>query len=275
MGESAGSDERSNFEESPSISESLNSLRAVPSLAAVIRALDTISFSLCLLGWLLLGVFGTWKEAAPFWIGAPLLWAAALCGLFTLHWGLRGKLSRACLASVLVFTGYIMWRALNSDVAWLARQDVVFGATAFIGWVLTAVRYEKRRHRFALIVVWSLLIAANLGMGLYQKYVNQEANPLSFLGFRHDSEDAVFGGFFPNSNHLCGFLELTAFIVLAIAVFGRVHSFVKMLCGLVFCRGGCLRGLLHQPGRNARVWSGSRTFWSDRRHDASPAEAIR
>ena len=206
----------------------------MPSLAAVIRALDTISFGLCLLGWLLLGVFGTWKEAAPFWIGAPLLWAAALCGLFTLQWGLRGKLSRACLVSVLVFTGYVMWRALTSDVTWLARQDVVFGATAFIGWVLTAARYEKPRHRFALVVVWSLLIAANLGMGLYQKYVNDEANPLSFLGFRRDSGDAVFGGFFPNSNHLCGFLELTAFIVLAIAVFGRVHSFVRMLCGLVF-----------------------------------------
>ncbi len=206
----------------------------MPSLATVIRALDTISFGLCLLGWLLLGVFGTWQDTPPFWIGAPLLWAAALCGLFSLHWGLRGKLSVACLVSVLLFTGYVLWRALNSDVAYLARQDVVFGATAFIGWVLTAARYEKPRHRFALVVVWSLLIVANLGMGLYQKFVNTEANPLSFLQFRRDFADAVFGGFFPNSNHLCGFLELTAFIVLAIAVFGRVHSFVRMLCGLVF-----------------------------------------
>jgi|GEM_PF-560346 len=213
---------------------SLNPPDPVPSLAPVIRALDTLSFGLCLLGWLLLGVFGTWEKTAPFWIGAPLLWAAALCGLFTLHWGLRGKLSRPCMVSVIVFIGWVTWRALRSDVSYLARQDIVFGATAFIGWVLTAVRYEKPRHRFALIVVWALLILGNLGMGLYQKYGHPEANPLSFLGFTRDFRDAVFGGFFPNSNHLCGFLELTAFPLLAIAVFGRVHSFVRVLCGLVF-----------------------------------------
>ena len=206
----------------------------MPSLAPVIRALDTLSFGLCLLGWLLLGVFGTWQETAPFWAGAPLLWAAALCGLFSLHWGLRGRLSIACLVSVIAFTGYVMWRALTSDVAYLARQDIVFGSTAFIGWVLTAARYEKPRHRFALIVVWSLLIAGNLGMGLYQRYVNPAANPMSFLGFQRPFGDAVFGGFYPNSNHLCGFLELTAFIALASAVFGRVHSFVRVLSGLVF-----------------------------------------
>ncbi|HEX2747596.1 MAG TPA: O-antigen ligase family protein [Verrucomicrobiales bacterium] len=209
------------------------------SLAAVIRALDTLSFGLCLLGWLLLGVFGTWKEAAPFWIGAPLLWAAALCGLFTLHWGLRGKLSRLCMVSVLIFTGYVIWRALRSDVAYLARQDVVFGATAFIGWVLTASRYERPRHRFALIIAWSLLILANLGMGLYQVYVNDSANPLGFLGFKRDAQDATFGGFYPNSNHLCGFMELAAFILLSITVFGRVHSFVRVLSGVVFL-GACV-----------------------------------
>jgi O-antigen ligase len=204
----------------------------------VIRALDTLSFGLCLLGWLLLGVFGTWKETTPFWLGAPLLWAAALCGLFTLHWGMRGKLSRTCMVSVLLFTAYIMWRGLHSDVAYLARQDVVFGATAFIGWVLTAVRYERPRHRFALIAAWSLLIMGNLAMGYYQKYVSDSANALGFLGFKRDPMDAVFGGFFPNSNHLCGFMELSAFILLAIAVFGRVHSFVRVLCGLVFVAAG-------------------------------------
>ncbi|HWB07016.1 MAG TPA: O-antigen ligase family protein [Verrucomicrobiales bacterium] len=211
----------------------------------MIRALDTLSFALCLLGWLLLGVYGTWKETAPFWLGAPLFWAAALLGIFSLHWGMRGRLSRSCMVSVLVFTGYIMWRALKSDVAYLARQDVVFGATAFIGWILTAVRYERPRHRFALIVVWSLLILGNLAMGLYQLNVNPASNALSFLSwlredlswladYKRDYLDAEFGGFFPNSNHLCGFMELTAFILLALTVFGRVHSFVKVLCGLIF-----------------------------------------
>lgn len=206
----------------------------MPSLAAVIRALETLSFGLCLLGWLLLGIFGTWKDAAPFWIGAPFLWLAALAGIFTLHRGLRGRLSVPCLVSVVLFTAYITWRGLTSDVAYLARQDLVFAATAFIGWVLAAARFERPRHRFALIIVWALLILGNLGMGLWQMYGNDGANPLSWLGFTRSSVDAVFGGFYPNSNHLCAFMELTSFILLGIAVFGRVHSFVRVLCGLVF-----------------------------------------
>ena len=145
----------------------------------MIRALETISFGLCLLGWLLLGIFGTWKDTAPFWLGAPLLWVSALCGLFTLHRGLTGRLSRGCLVTVLAFSAYILWRALTSDVVYLARQDAVFAATALTGWALAAVRFEKSRHRFALIAIWALLILGNLGMGLWQKYVNPEANALA------------------------------------------------------------------------------------------------
>lgn len=200
----------------------------------MIRALETFSFGLFLIGWLLLGAFGTWTETAPFWIGAPMLWLAALCGLFSIRAGLQGKLSRSCTVLVMLFTAYILARALSAEVVYLARPDVVFCATAFIGWVLTAARYDKPRHRFALLVVWSLLILGNLGMGLWQQHMNPNANSLSFLGFGRDFKDAVFSGFFPNSNHLCGFLELTAFPLLAVAVFGRVHSFVRVLCAVVF-----------------------------------------
>jgi O-antigen ligase len=58
------------------------------------------------------------------------------------------------------------------------------------------------------------------------------------MGLRRDYGDSVFGGLFPNSNHLCGFLELTAFPLLALALFGRVHSFVRVLCGMVFAAAG-------------------------------------
>ena len=126
------------------------------SRGTVIRALETFSFGLFLIGWLLLGAFGTWTETAPFWIGAPMLWLAALCGLFSIRAGLQGKLSRSCTVLVMLFTAYILARALSAEVVYLARPDVVFCATAFIGWVLTAARYDKPRHRFALLVVWSL-----------------------------------------------------------------------------------------------------------------------
>ncbi len=200
----------------------------------MIRALETFSFGLFLIGWLLMGAFGTYTEAAPFWIGAPMIWLAALCGLFTMHSPPAGKLSRSCLAAVLAFTAYILVRGMNSEVKYLARPDLVFCATAFISWVLTAVRFTGMRQRFAMLIVWSLLIVGNLALGLWQEYQNPQANSLSYFGFGRETKDAIFSGFFPNSNHLCGFLELAAFPVLAIAVFGRVHSFVRVLCGLVF-----------------------------------------
>ena len=200
----------------------------------MIRALDQLSFLLFLIGCLLLGVFGTWQEAAPFWPGAACLWVSALLGVFTLHWRQRGTMSRTCMGAVVVFTGYIFWRGLNSDVAYLARHDLVFCATAFVAWVQMAARHEGAGRRYAVMFVWGLLILGNLGCGLYQKYVDVQANPLSFLGFRRDTGDAIFCGFFPNSNHLCGFMELTGFFFLAVAVFGRVQIFVRAACGLVF-----------------------------------------
>lgn len=198
------------------------------------RALETLSFGLFILGWLWLGIFATWTDTAPFWIGAPMMWLAALGALLTLHRRAEGSFSRSCMVAVVVFTGYVTWRALSSEVVFLARPDWVFAGTAFIAWVLTAACFARPGHRFAMLIVWSLLIMGNLVMGLWQQHVNPNANALSFLGFGRDYRDAVFSGFFPNSNHLCGFLELTAFPVLALAVFGGVHSFVRVLCALVF-----------------------------------------
>jgi O-antigen ligase/Tfp pilus assembly protein PilF len=249
----------------------------------VIRALETFSFGLFLIGWLLLGAFGTYTEAAPFWIGAPMIWLAALCGLFSVHYPLVGRLSRSCMVAVLAFTGYTLVRALNSEVKYLARPDIIFCATAFITWVLVAVRYTRMRHRFAMLVVWSLLILGNLSLGLWQEYQNPQASALSFFGIGRDTRDAVFSGYFPNSNHLCGFLELTAFPVLALAVFGRVHSFVRVLCGLVFVaaattvafstsRGGlafgvgllifcAVAGVLHLMRKRGSAAGSTRTAW--------------
>jgi O-antigen ligase len=200
----------------------------------VIRALDLLSFLLFLLGCLLLGVIGTWQEAVPFWPGAACLWLSALMGVFTLHWRQRGELSRPCVVALVLFTGYVVWRGLTSEVAYLARMDLVFCATAFLAWAQMAARFESAARRYAVMGVWALLVLGNLGMGLYQKYVNELATPLSRWGLSRDAGDAVFGGFFPNSNHLCGFMELTGFFFLSVAVFGRVQGFVRVLCGLVF-----------------------------------------
>ncbi len=200
----------------------------------VIRALELFLLTLFVAGLLLIGVFATWTDSAPFWIGAPLLWLCAGGGLITLLVPLRGAVSKACAAAMGVFAAYIIARAGMSEVKYLARPDLVFAITAFLAWVSVVTCFTTPKKRYVLLIALFLLVAANFGMGLYQRYVDPTANALSFKGFERNYSDAVFGGFYPNSNHLAGFMELIGFIALALAVFGRIHSFVRVLCAGVF-----------------------------------------
>ena len=198
------------------------------------RVLQSVSFLVFLAGVLLVGVFGTWTVMTPMWLGAPLVWGGAVLLVATAFCGASGRVAGFPLLAMLGFAAWVMARGLTSPVAFLAEQDLYFAGTALIGYLLTAVRFGRPWQRFAIASVWGALIVLNCGLGLYQMAGHSGANPLWFLGIRRDAADAVFGGFFPNSNHLSGFMELTAFPLLGLALCGRIHSFVRLLCSLVF-----------------------------------------
>ena len=207
-------------------------------MTRVIRALELFLLTLFTAGLLLIGVFATWTEAAPYWFGGPVIWLSAAGCLITLLVPVGGSVSRACVASLAVFAAYILIRAGMSDVPYIARTDLIFCLTAFVAYVLVATCFTSPRSRYVILIALFLLIAGNTGMGFYQQFADSSANPLSFKGYNRSAADAVFGGFYPNSNHLAGYMELTGFIALALACFGRVHSFVRLLCGLVFIMAG-------------------------------------
>jgi O-antigen ligase len=198
------------------------------------RVLESLAFFLFLSGVLLAGIFGTWTVMAPMWLAAPLIWTAAIATVLAVRQHSTGHLAIIPATAFLLFTGWITFRALTSDVRSLALQDLFFAGTGAIGYGLMATRFTRPSQRFAILGVWGALILLNLGTGLYQLSGHPSANPLWFLGLKRPVVDAVFGGLFPSSNHLCGFLELTAFPLLALALYKGMHSFVRLVCVLVF-----------------------------------------
>ena len=87
--------------------------------------MQTAALVVFILALLITGVLGTETRLLFFWPGAALLGIAGL--LATLKWRLRVLFppSDVCLATVLLFSAYILGRAILSPVAAYAREDVV------------------------------------------------------------------------------------------------------------------------------------------------------
>lgn len=198
------------------------------------RILEWIWFSFFLAGWILLGVLGTGAETTWFWYGAALVAVAGVGCLLSPWRRTQTSASLPCLAAMLIFWGYMTWRGLNSEVAFLARRDLVFGSTGFVVYLLMATRFTSRRQRLLLLGTWGALVLANAIVAAYQYFEDPTWSVLSSWGLRRAAERNG-GGFFPNANHLCGFLTMTGIPALAVAVLGRgVHATLRLLCGVFF-----------------------------------------
>ena len=186
----------------------------------MMRILETIWLVCFLLGLLLLGVFGTWAETAPFWYGAGLVAVSGTGALLSRQGKPDEKMSPGCLILMGVLGSYLAWRGLTSEVKWLARQDLVFAATAVVAYGLMAVRYTTPRARLAVLGVLFLLVAGNAGLGLYQYFVKPALSIFSLFGLRRSGEISA-GGFFESGNHMAGFMTLAGLPLLGVAVLGQ------------------------------------------------------
>jgi O-antigen ligase len=186
----------------------------------MMRILETIWLVCFLLGLLLLGVFGTWAETAPFWYGAGLVAVSGVGALLSRQGKPEEKMSPGCLILMGVLGSYLAWRGLTSEVKWLARQDLVFAATAVVTYGLMAVRYTAPRARLAVLGVLFLLVAGNAGLGLYQYFVKPTLSIFSLFGLRRSGEISA-GGFFESGNHMAGFMTLAGLPLLGVAMLGQ------------------------------------------------------
>ena len=204
----------------------------------MLRFLESVWLGFFLGGLLLLGVFGTWSETAPFWYGAGLISLAGVGAVVSRQGRTAESIGWGCLVVMLVFASYVGWRGFTSEVRWLARQDLVFAGTALVAYGLVAVRFTGRTARLAVLAVLLLLVAANAGVGLYQYFENPRWTVFRWFGLRRAAEVSA-GGFFESGNHLAGFMTLAGLPLLGVAILGReLGGFVRTMGGLGFLLAG-------------------------------------
>lgn len=204
----------------------------------MMRFLETVWLGFFLTGLLLLGVFGTWTETAPFWYGAGLIAVSGIGALLPRQGLPSVRISWTAILLMAGFACYFGWRGFTSEVRWLARQDLVFGGTALVTYGLIAVRFTGTRARLAILAVLGLLIAGNTAVGLYQYFGDQRWTVFQWFGLKRAGE-LTAGGFFENSNHMANFMLLAGMPLLGIAVLGRgLNRGIRLLAGLGFLWAG-------------------------------------
>ncbi|MDB6132622.1 MAG: O-antigen polymerase [Verrucomicrobiales bacterium] len=214
----------------------------------MMRRVESVWLVFFLLGLLLLGSLGTWDETPPFWYGAAAVAVAGVGALLSSQRRGGRPASPFCMGIMLLFYAYVAWRALNSEVKWMARQDLVFATTAVTAYLLTALRFTAPWRRAAVLGVFALLILANTGTGLYQFFQDPEYMVFGDLGIGRVVEKSG-SGFFGNSNHMAGFLILASFPLLGVAVLDRGTALpLRVLCGVVFAVAGVGIGISTSRG---------------------------
>ena len=204
----------------------------------MMRLVETVWLGFFLAGLLLLGVFGTWSETAPFWYGAALVAVAGAGALMSRQNSTGERIGWSSVAVMAVLGSYLGWRGLTSEVRWLARQDMVFGGTALLAYGLMAVRFTTLRARLAVLAVLGLLIAGNTGIGLYQYFADPRWTVFRLFDLKRAAEVSA-GGFFESGNHLAGFLTLAGLPLLGVAVLGRgLGGLVRFAAGAGFFLAG-------------------------------------
>ena len=193
--------------------------------------MQTAALVVFILALLITGVLGTETRLLFFWPGAALLGIAGL--LATLKWRLRVLFppSDVCLATVLLFSAYILGRAILSPVAAYAREDVMILLGCLVTYVLTVTAASHPRWRITLIVCLLVLVVGNLAVGSVHLSGNWSFHILPT--FLRGTEAGRIGGFFVNPNHLGAFLSFVLFLSLGWLCFGRGGAALKLWLGFM------------------------------------------
>ncbi len=144
------------------------------------------------------------------------------------------------ILTTLLFAGYILLRAANSEVTYLWWPDFLMTLAALIVYLITALQLVSAPARLWVVAAVLLLALGQTALAWYQ---NLSGTPYHFFGFenRHISSLGVRGtGMFISGNHLAGFLESSAMLALGVALWARLPLAVRLLAGAValFCYSG-------------------------------------
>lgn len=177
------------------------------------------------------GGLGTETRLLFFWPGALLLGLGGL--LAAAKWRLRVSFppADACLASTLVFAGYVAARAWGSPVEDWAREDAVMLCGALVAYLLAATAASHPSSRMGILYVLLVLTVANLAVGLVHFSGRWEFHVVP--GFVRSFGAGRIGGLFNNPNHLAAFLSMVMFLCAGWMWFGRAGAALRLFLGFI------------------------------------------
>ena len=133
-----------------------------------------------------------------------------------------------------LFFSYLLVRGFLSPLRFLATPNLLLILVALITYTLSAVFLTEVRTRLLLIGGFLILEVGHLWVGLTQYISGNNWLPFDYIRPDYGSRAS---GFYVCPNHLAGFLETLALLLLAIALFGRGKVWLRIIFLYFACAG--------------------------------------
>lgn len=159
--------------------------------------------------------------------------------------------ARWCLVVSGIFFSYILWRAANSPVEYLARTDFYMVLACLVVYLITVLSLRDPKVRMCILVCLFTLAVAEVMIGIWQFVHADEWMPFGFIRQRAVNRAS---GTFISSIHLAGFLEVVAPFALALALWGLRATWSRLLAGYIAAT--CYFGVLITGSRGGWLSSG-------------------
>jgi O-antigen ligase len=157
------------------------------------------------------------------------------------------------LLSTSLFFGYLLIRGFFSPLPFLATSNALLIIAALVTYMLSAIIFTSVRSRLLLFGGCLCLEAGQMWIGLTQFIYRNKW--LAFDYLRPASYGSRASGFYTCPDHLAGFLEMLALVLLAIGLFGRVSTWVRIL--FFYFAGAGFAGVLITGSRAGYLCSGA------------------
>jgi O-antigen ligase len=152
-----------------------------------------------------------------------------------------------------LFFGYLLLRGVFSPLAFLATSNALLIVAALVTYTLSAIIFSSVQSRLLLFGGFLCLEAGHMWIGLTQFVSGNKWLALGYL--RPASYGPRASGFYTCPDHLAGFLEMLALVLLAIGLFGRVSAWLRILS--FYFAGAAFAGVLITGSRAGYLCSGA------------------
>lgn len=179
-----------------------------------------------LAGLITVGLLGTSTSLTFVWPGYLVIGLAGLTSIIALFRPNKFNIPFWCIGAVFLVAGYLLLRAMNSPVAYFAREDGVLMVSCFVIYMVFLSLIDSARWRKGLFWTFVALLAFNVGLAAIQLFKGGDFWVLS--GYQRTFEDRI-GGVFNHPEHFAAFMALGVVYLSSIALFGHHSKKLKAL----------------------------------------------